>query len=636
MKQIVLGFFMFFVPLIASSQTMAVSSFKALEYDLTAWFSTTGEIDQNGERAALIKVVTTQTGFSFDVGALGIVKVKQTPGEVWVFIPKGAKQITIKHPQLGVLRDYKFPVKIESAQTYEMVLQGSQTMAVSSFKMLANDLTANTYDTQVLDLNGYKTALIKVVTDQTGFFFEGNSISKVMQTPGEVWVYISGSSKYLTIKHPQFGVLRRYKFPVKIESARTYEMVLATNEVNQGGEYATNAKVLSAEEANKKGDEYYNKKDYNEALKWYRKAADQGNAKAMNNIGLLYEKGNGVPQNYQTAKEWYKKALNKDPNHTKAKDNLARVEKKIPELSNSNNNYAQNSNISQPKAKPQPKEEPKPIVEPKPKVEPQPKVGTFMVDTDIPVNNRVNSNTFAIIIANENYGQGVSKVDYARNDGEVFKEYCHKTLGLPDKNVRFVPDATYAQLFGELNWLEELCEKYKGEASVIFYYAGHGIPDEDKSSYLLPVDGNTRLLKRTCLSLNELYATLGNLPAQKVTVLMDACFSGAKRDGDMLKSGRLGVIKAKEGAVKGNTIVLSAAKGDEIAYKYDDAKHGLFTYFLLKKLKESKGSVTMGELSQYIQDQVGRYSIVEVGKSQTPNVQASDALKGTWESLHLE
>ena len=104
------------------SQTMSVSSFKLLETDLDANTAGTSVKDQNGETAALIKVVTNQTGFAFDGGSLGIVKVKQTPGEVWVYIPRGAKKITIKHPQLGVLRDYYFTCPIEAARTYEMVL----------------------------------------------------------------------------------------------------------------------------------------------------------------------------------------------------------------------------------------------------------------------------------------------------------------------------------------------------------------------------------------------------------------------------------------------------------------------------------------------------------------------------------
>ena len=105
-----------------NGQTISVTSFKLLDSDLTANTAGTMEKDQNGETAALIKVVTTQTGFTFDGGALGIVKTKQTAGEVWVYVPHGAKKITIKHPQLGVLRDYYFNIPIESARAYEMVL----------------------------------------------------------------------------------------------------------------------------------------------------------------------------------------------------------------------------------------------------------------------------------------------------------------------------------------------------------------------------------------------------------------------------------------------------------------------------------------------------------------------------------
>lgn len=106
----------------AHSQSISVSSFKLLDSDLTANTTGTMEQDQNGEVAALIKVVTTQTGFTFDGGAMGIVKTKQTPGEIWVYVPRGSKKITIKHPQLGVLRDYFYPTSIESARTYEMIL----------------------------------------------------------------------------------------------------------------------------------------------------------------------------------------------------------------------------------------------------------------------------------------------------------------------------------------------------------------------------------------------------------------------------------------------------------------------------------------------------------------------------------
>ena len=106
----------------AFAQNISVKSFKALPMDLTASSLEGKRIDQNGDVAALIKVVTTETGFVFEGGTLGIVDTKQTPGEVWVWVPRAARKITIKHPKLGVLRDYYYPIEIEAERTYEMVL----------------------------------------------------------------------------------------------------------------------------------------------------------------------------------------------------------------------------------------------------------------------------------------------------------------------------------------------------------------------------------------------------------------------------------------------------------------------------------------------------------------------------------
>ena len=49
-------------------------------------------------------------------------------------------------------------------------------------------------------------------------------------------------------------------------------------------------------------------KNYSEAMKWYRKAADQGNAEAQFNLGVMYDQGEGVPKNYTEAMQWYRKA----------------------------------------------------------------------------------------------------------------------------------------------------------------------------------------------------------------------------------------------------------------------------------------------------------------------------------------
>ena len=77
--------------------------------------------------------------------------------------------------------------------------------------------------------------------------------------------------------------------------------------------------------------------------------------------------------------------------------------------------------------------------------------------------------------------------------------------------------------------------------------------------------------------------------------------------------------------------MFSAAQGDETAYPYKEQNHGMFTYYLLKKWKETKGNVTLGELSGYVTDQVRKQSIVENGKLQTPSVASSPSLGNEWE-----
>ncbi len=119
-----------FVALSASSQELNVENFRALPLDMTARVDAP-KYDQNGDKAAIIKIVTNQTGFVFDVGMMGVVATKQDVGEIWLYIPKGVNNLTIKHPQLGVLRNYFFPEPIEEASVYTFdLISGSVTTIV--------------------------------------------------------------------------------------------------------------------------------------------------------------------------------------------------------------------------------------------------------------------------------------------------------------------------------------------------------------------------------------------------------------------------------------------------------------------------------------------------------------------------
>lgn len=256
------------------------------------------------------------------------------------------------------------------------------------------------------------------------------------------------------------------------------------------------------------------------------------------------------------------------------------------------------------------------------------------IDINIPTNSGNNSKTFAIIIGNEDYQQ-VSKVPYAKNDAKIFAAYCEKTLGLPQKNIKLYNDATYGIMLSAVENIQSIAKAFKGDINIIFYYAGHGVPNESTNeAFLLPVDakGNNTAI---CYSINKLLKELKELNANSVTVFMDACFSGAQRGEGMLASARGVAIKAKKVEPQGNMVVFSAASADETAYPYKEKGHGMFTYFLLKKLNETKGDVTLGELGDYICEKVSQESVVSNGKNQTPTVTASQSLSENWRNSKL-
>lgn len=264
-------------------------------------------------------------------------------------------------------------------------------------------------------------------------------------------------------------------------------------------------------------------------------------------------------------------------------------------------------------------------------------VASLTSDVDkLPVTTTAkNDNTFAVVIANETYNKE-AKVPFAINDGKIFSEYCKKILGVQDENIHFVTNATLNDMKHEISWLSKVLETRKGNAKAIIYYAGHGIPDEaSKNAYLLPIDGYGSDIE-TGYPLDLLYKELGTVPSEEVTIFLDACFSGTKREGGMLASARGIALKGNRGEPIGNTVVFSAAQGDETAYPYPKEGHGLFTYYLLKSLKDTNGNVTLKQLSDYITEKVSQQAIIINSKSQTPMVIPSKSIEYRWGNWKLK
>ncbi len=215
------------------------------------------------------------------------------------------------------------------------------------------------------------------------------------------------------------------------------------------------------------------------------------------------------------------------------------------------------------------------------------------VDTDIPVSGYNRQNVYALIIGNEDYSSFQTDLNkeanalYALNDATIFKEYCIKTLGIPEKNITFRTNATKGQMEQVIKKLTSIMEVTGGKAEFILFYSGHGLPDEkNKEPYLIPVDISGSNIEGG-IKLQDLYLNLTKYPSKRCTVFLDACFTGGARNESLLalKSVR---IKPKTSLISGNLLVFSSSSGEESSGVYKEKNHGLFTYFLLKELKETR------------------------------------------------
>lgn len=264
---------------------------------------------------------------------------------------------------------------------------------------------------------------------------------------------------------------------------------------------------------------------------------------------------------------------------------------------------------------------------------------TSDVDKDIPETGKKNSDTFAFIIANENY-KNVANVASALHDGMTFAKYCESTLGVPKSQIVLLTDATSGDFWSEY---ENMCGRIANRTQptdVILYYSGHGLPDDDtKEAYLLPVDARPQSA-RTMIKLQEVYDGLGKLPNASVYAFMDACFSGSARESGQkdtpIIAARGVALRHKDTEPEGNVFVLSAASAQQTAFPYEEKDHGMFTYWLLKKLQDSKGGATLGELADYVTDNVSRTSQEINRRPQNPTHKATGKLSTTWKSKKLK
>ena len=173
------------------------------------------------------------------------------------------------------------------------------------------------------------------------------------------------------------------------------------------------------------------------------------------------------------------------------------------------------------------------------------------------------------------------------------------------------------------------------------------MPDEKTNDpYIMPVDISGYTVNQA-ISLNKLLSDSSNANYNSCSLFIDACFSGVSRSPEPLIKVK-GVGKWKIKKTKSSTrsfynfdlitdsdndlsdfvnpnigkkmVLFSSSSGEETSLTDEKNQHGLFTFHLLKKLKESKGKITTDGLFKYVKNKVGVESIMKFNKQQTPEI----------------
>jgi hypothetical protein len=238
-----------------------------------------------------------------------------------------------------------------------------------------------------------------------------------------------------------------------------------------------------------------------------------------------------------------------------------------------------------------------------------------------------NKNSYAIVIGIENYHQKLPKADFATHDAQTITEYLTKALGYQEENVVTLLNENATNVAMAKYFEKWMPNNVEPGSTVFVYYSGHGAPNtKTGDAYLVPYDGDPSFIDETGYSLKRMYVALGKLPAKEVIVALDSCFSGAGGRSVIAKGSRPLVMNLNTAAaLPKNMTVLSASAGDQTSSTYDEKGHGLFTYFMLKGIKNEDvtrpdGSLKIGDLYGYIKPQVERIARKQFNNEQTPQL----------------
>lgn len=217
--------------------------------------------------------------------------------------------------------------------------------------------------------------------------------------------------------------------------------------------------------------------------------------------------------------------------------------------------------------------------------------------------------SYAVIIGINAYEKWPS-LEYAVNDARSVEKRL-KDMGF--QTTLFIDgNATRDNILKLLG--DDLPRKVDKNDRVIIFFAGHGqteeLADGTKMGYIVPVDGDTRNIYSTAISMSQVRDFSHRLKAKHVIYLVDSCYSGLglTRSGSIPPGERDYLRKITNR--KAHQMLTAGGKGEQV---HEEGNHGVFTRYLLEALdgladRDGKGYVTFSDIAFYVKPKVSRFT----------------------------
>lgn len=215
----------------------------------------------------------------------------------------------------------------------------------------------------------------------------------------------------------------------------------------------------------------------------------------------------------------------------------------------------------------------------------------------------------------------VAAVKYAGRDAEVMAGHLRAVGSIPEERVRVLVD-THALKDDLAETFEEWLPKRADAATAVYvYFSGRAVVDGVTGAVsLVPFDGTTTAVHRL-YSVRRLQESLARASVQRAILMFDVSLEPAP--GLDPAASPAPVWDATGGDRKDQMMWMVAQRGLQEAHAFEQGRHGLFTYHLLRGLQgladvDRDGTVVAGELCTYARNQTNRVAREQFGNEQDP------------------